>query len=157
MFWHVLSFLFSPLIPTITRKVKKIPSEPFWCIYTANCEDKRISPNNRNAFQIMLCHVLSFLFSTLFPATRRKVKKVPAGAIMMHMHGKWWRLAYITKQQKCLPNHVLTCSKLPCFNFISSNRCYRVYARKRGYIRVHTCAKKSRLYFMRGLRASCWS
>ena len=40
MFWHVLSFLFSTLIPATRRKVKKkYPSEPLWCIYTANCED----------------------------------------------------------------------------------------------------------------------
>ena len=49
---------------------------------------------NRNAFQIMFCHVLSFFFSTLFPRITRKVKKVPVGAIMMHIHGKSWRLAH---------------------------------------------------------------
>ena len=105
------------------KKSEKSTRRSHYDAYTRQIvKTSALPPNNRNAFQTMFWHVLSFLFSTLIPATRRKVKKkVPVGAILMHIHGKLWRLAYITKQQKRLPSHVLPCSKLPFFNYISSN------------------------------------
>ena len=48
----------------------------------------------------------------------KKSENVPVGAILMLIRSKLWRLAELTKQQTHLPNHVLPCSKLPCFLLI---------------------------------------
>ena len=71
--------LVSPLTPTITRKVKKSTRRSHSDAYTRQTvkirSDWHKSPNNRNAFQTMFWHVLSFLFSPLTPTITRKVKK----------------------------------------------------------------------------------
>ena len=76
-------FAFFKLISTITREVKKSTRRSHFDAYTGQFFRK--SPNNRNAFQAMFCHVLSFFFATLIPGTTRKVKTAFFGTILMHI------------------------------------------------------------------------
>ena len=75
----------------------------------------------RNAFQTMFCHVLSFLFSPLISTITRKWKKSTRRSHFDAYARQMMKISVYHQTTETLPNHSLTCSKFPCFNFISSN------------------------------------